>query len=203
MTRRAAIDKRARLVDTAAKLVHAQGFGRTTLADIARDSGVPLGAVYYYFKTKDEIGEAIVDKLVGTYDGLRKAREAEPNPAARLEGFIQSVIENRAALAQSGCPVGTLCAELHKDEGALAQHAARIFAELLAWLETQFRLLGKAEESPDLAVHLLSALQGASLLAHTFHDPSYVSRESDRLKAWVRSMEVWPRKRDGERGTPG
>jgi AcrR family transcriptional regulator len=42
------IDKRRRLVDTAAKLVHEQGFNRTTLADISRESGVPLGNVYYY-----------------------------------------------------------------------------------------------------------------------------------------------------------
>jgi len=31
------------------------------LADIAREAEVPLGNVYYYFKTKDEIGEAIVE----------------------------------------------------------------------------------------------------------------------------------------------
>jgi AcrR family transcriptional regulator len=34
-------------VDSAAELVHEQGFGRTSLADIARASGVPLGNLYY------------------------------------------------------------------------------------------------------------------------------------------------------------
>jgi len=35
------IDKRTRLVDTAAKLVHEQGFNRTKLADISRESASP------------------------------------------------------------------------------------------------------------------------------------------------------------------
>jgi len=45
--------KRTRLINTASKLAHEHGFNQTTLADIARDSGVPLGNVYYYFKTKE------------------------------------------------------------------------------------------------------------------------------------------------------
>ena len=53
------IDKRSRLVSAAMDLAYQNGFGATSLADIAREAEVPLGNVYYYFKTKDEIGEAI------------------------------------------------------------------------------------------------------------------------------------------------
>jgi AcrR family transcriptional regulator len=181
-------DKRTRLVDTAAKLVHEQGFNRTTLADIARESGVPLGNVYYYFKTKDAIGEALIEKLASTYDTARASWDAKPDPKARVEAFIQMTIDNREVLARSGCPIGTLCAELHKEGGPLAEQSAKLFEDLLKWIEGQFRHLGKGADSRDLAVHLLSALQGASLLAHTFHSTRYVTRESARLKEWVRSL---------------
>ncbi len=67
------IDKRTRLVDTAAKLVHEQGFNRTTLADISRESRVPLGNVYYYFRTKEAIGEALIDKLAEVQASGREA----------------------------------------------------------------------------------------------------------------------------------
>jgi TetR/AcrR family transcriptional regulator, transcriptional repressor for nem operon len=40
------------------------GFRQTTLADIAREARVPLGNVYYYLKTKDDIGRSIIDRLV-------------------------------------------------------------------------------------------------------------------------------------------
>src|SRR6202790_3239867 len=55
------IDKRSRLVSAAVGLAYQNGFEATSLADIAREAKVPLGNVYYYFKTKDEIGEAIVE----------------------------------------------------------------------------------------------------------------------------------------------
>ncbi len=181
-------DKRSRLVTAAAELVHKQGFHRTTLADISEASGVPLGNVSYYFKTKDAIGAAVVEGLACAYESLRTSWESSPDPRSRLESFIHMTFDNREMLAEHGCPVGTLCAELHKEAGPLGEQAARVFSDLLTWLETQFRLLGKGNTSRDLAAHLLSALEGASLLALTFHDPRYVARESAHLKQWVRSL---------------
>src|SRR5260370_13876368 len=55
------IDKRSRLVSAAVGLAYQNGFEATSLADIAREAKGPLGNVYYYFKTKDEIGQAIVE----------------------------------------------------------------------------------------------------------------------------------------------
>jgi TetR/AcrR family transcriptional repressor of nem operon len=181
-------DKRSRIVGAAARLVHEQGFHRTTLADVARESGVPLGNLSYYFKTKDALGTAIVDGLAGAYESLRASWESASDPRERLEAFVEMTFANREVLAQRGCPVGTLCAELHKDAGPLAEQAARVFGDLLGWLEAQFRQLGKGKESRDLAAHLLSAVEGASLLALTFHDPRYVARESAHLKQWLRRM---------------
>jgi TetR/AcrR family transcriptional repressor of nem operon len=42
--------KRERLVAAATKMLHEQGVEKTTLADTAA-AAVPLGNVYYYFKT--------------------------------------------------------------------------------------------------------------------------------------------------------
>jgi AcrR family transcriptional regulator len=182
------VDKRTRIVDTAARLVHEHGFGNTSLADIARESDVPLGNIYYYFKTKDAIGEALVEKRAGAHAEVFAAWEAALEPKARVEAFIQATIESRDVVALSGCPIGTLCSELHKDGGPLAERAATLFADLLKWLEVQFKAMGKGADSRDLAFHLLSAVQGASLLAHTFHDTRPITRECKRLKDWVRSL---------------
>jgi AcrR family transcriptional regulator len=55
--------KRERLVAGAREVLHAQGVERTTLADIAHDADVPVGNVYYHFKTKDALIEAAVESL--------------------------------------------------------------------------------------------------------------------------------------------
>jgi AcrR family transcriptional regulator len=181
-------DKRARLLEAANKLVHQQGFNETTLADIAKEADVPLGNVYYYYKTKEEIGAALIAHRTGFYRGLREQWETSPDPKARLHAFIQMTADNRDMLAQSGCPIGSLCQELHKEGGPLAKKAGAMFMELLEWLEAQFRLMGKGQESADYALHLLSALEGASLLTNTFKDPQLMLRETMRLKKWLDAL---------------
>jgi len=94
---------------------------------------------------------------------------------------LQAKIKNREGLARNGCPVGTLCSELQKHGGAVAKKSRVLFAEALTWMGTQFKALGKGKDSRGLAVHLLSATQGVSVLAHTFHDSSLIEMEATRL----------------------
>jgi hypothetical protein len=55
-------------------------------------------------------------------------------------------------------------------------------------MEAQFKALGRGDESRGLALHLLSATQGISVLAHTFHDPGLIEIEAARLKEWIRGL---------------
>lgn len=181
-------DKRVRLIEAANKLIHQQGFNQTTLADIARESEVPLGNVYYYFKTKEEIGSALIEHRADFYRGLIESWNKLPHPKQRLVALIKMVSDERETLAQSGCPIGSLCQELHKDGGPLADKSASLMAAILSWTEQQFRLLSKEKESSDLALHLVSALQGASLLTHTFRQPELIARETNRLRDWVNAL---------------
>ncbi len=183
-----ATDKRTRLLEAANKLVHQQGFNQTTLADIAQEADVPLGNVYYYFKTKEDIGTALIELRADFYRGLRDGWNKSPDPKIRLYSVIQMTIDNREMLARSGCPIGSLCQELHKEDGPLARKAGNMFTELLEWLEAQFRLLATDEEPADLALHFLSVLEGASLLTNTFKDPELMLRETARLKKWLDTL---------------
>ena len=181
-------NNREKLTHAAMMAVYRRGFGKTALADIAREARIPVGNVYYYFKTKDEIGEAIIERRLERIRKLLRDLSALATPRERLIGFVQIKIDERRDLSRSGCPVGTLNAELHKERGPIAKKATTPFAEVLDWLETQFRALGKGEESQGLAVHLLSATQGVSLLAYTFHDPGLIDAEAARLMEWIRGL---------------
>lgn len=182
------IDKRTRLLDAANKLVQQQGFNQTTLADIAQESRVPLGNVYYYYKTKDDIGHALIEHRTECIRAQLNEWDKLSDPRKRILAAIKSVANNREMVAQSGCPVGSLCQELHKDSGPLADKAAGMFTALLGWLEEQFRLLGMGKESSDHVLHLVSALQGASLLTNIFNDPMLMLRETARLTKWVKAL---------------
>ena len=181
-------DNRTRLLQAAEKTTYRYGFGNTAIADIAKKARIPLGNVYYYFKTKDEIGDAIVELRVSRFRKLLQEFDKESSPKDRLCAFVKIKIKNREELARNGCPVGTLCSELRKLGGMAAGKAQILFATALEWMEKQFRELGKGDESRGLAVHLLSATQGVSVLAHTFHDSGLIQMEASRLKTWIRGL---------------
>src|SRR5260370_33886362 len=87
-------DKRSRLIQTAVKLAYLHGFRTTSLADIAEAANVPVGNGYYYFKTKDEIGEAIVVQRLLELRTLQDQRGQRGSPKERLLGLIADTFNN-------------------------------------------------------------------------------------------------------------
>jgi TetR/AcrR family transcriptional regulator, transcriptional repressor for nem operon len=185
---KAQTDKRSRLTETAAKLAYRRGFRETSLADIAEASRVPLGNIYYYFRTKEELGEAIVERRLAEFRALRERLEQVGSPKERLLAFVDGIHNNRKQLARGGCPLGGLCSELHKEGGALAKKAAALFTAPMDWLEEQFRAAGHEKDSRELAVHLFSAFQGMAAVALGANDPDVVVMEVRRLKGWIKSL---------------
>src|SRR5258708_33997645 len=114
-------DNEARLIQTAVKLAYRQGFRTTSLADIAEAAKVPVGNVYYYFKTKDEIGEAIVQRRLLEFRTLQEQWNQKGSPKERLLACIENTFENRDLLARGGCPGGTLASEFPKARVPLAR----------------------------------------------------------------------------------
>src|SRR5438067_12536882 len=112
--------KRERLVAAGCDLLHRQGVERTTLADIAEAADVPLGNVYYYCKSKDDIVGAVVQARVDQIEsGFAALERRHRTPRARLKALVRMVAEQRDPIARYGCPYGTLSTDLTKrgDEG--------------------------------------------------------------------------------------
>src|SRR5260370_41845341 len=107
-------DKRTRLVETAMKLAYRDGFRESSLADIAKAAHVPVGNVYYYFKTKEELGEAVVERRLEGIRAFRAEMSRLNSPKERLLAFLDRIQRNTEELARAGCTLARLNAELHK-----------------------------------------------------------------------------------------
>ena len=92
---------RARLLDAAVRLFAEQGVAGTTVAEIAAAAGVTSAMVHYYFKTKDQLLDAVVaEKLVGEFiafvaDAI--ARDAS-DPLAQAERLVWRIVEASDAM---------------------------------------------------------------------------------------------------------
>jgi AcrR family transcriptional regulator len=179
--------KRERLVESARALIHEQGVHRTTLAEVAERGDVPLGNVYYYFKSKDELVHAVLDGYQEQADALIEAFERHRSPQARLKALVRNWADMRDEIVRHGCPMGTLCAELDKLGGGADRDAAAVMARIIDWAEGQFRQLGR-RDARDLAVALFASVQGAALLANTLRDPDILTRQGRHLERWIDSF---------------
>lgn len=181
-------DKRVRLIEAAKLLIHQQGFNLTTLADIAQEADVPLGNVYYYFKTKEAIGIAVIEKRAAEWSERLASWSEVSDPLARLMTLVKYSLENIELTARFGCPIGGLCQELGKQGGPLSDLAAKLLHDVLQWSEEQFRALGLADKAAGLSLNLISSIQGMYLLTHTFKDPKLAQRHCDELKSWLETI---------------
>ncbi|NEA33875.1 TetR/AcrR family transcriptional regulator [Streptomyces sp. SID13031] len=89
-------NRRREIILAARKCVIEQGFHKTTMADVIREAGLSAGAVYGYFRSKDEIVAAIADDALSTIDELFEgilATEAPLTPAAALRATLDHILQ--------------------------------------------------------------------------------------------------------------
>ena len=180
-------NKRERLIDSADRLILKQGFKQTTLSDIAKDARVPLGNVYYYFKTKEEIGETIVHARIENTQQWLDACSTEDKPLDRLLKFLEYPACNRTDLAESGCTLGTLSYELRRTDTRLNKLSGSLINVMLEWSEQQFMAMGRVDAG-ELALQFTSNLQGMCLISNSLNDPEIIDRMVERTRKWLLSL---------------
>ncbi|MEY3182917.1 MAG: hypothetical protein RLZ35_902 [Pseudomonadota bacterium] len=182
-------DKKTRLVQAADQLFRQQGINVTTLANIATLANVPLGNVYYYFKSKESIVNAVIDVHAQRLKQLFNHWDHTLNSGKeRLTALIQHQATLGEEALQFGDPLGSLCQELSKQGGNLAESAAHLLRDLYQWCQRQFMQLGKSEsDAQQLALQLLAGLQGISVLTLSFKDVSFTEQHTQLMLEWLKA----------------
>jgi AcrR family transcriptional regulator len=85
-------DMRRRIVATAERLFREIGYQKTTVADIARELGMSSANVYRFFRSKNEINDAVGRLLLGEVIAAAAAIAArDAPPARRLRDLLTTV----------------------------------------------------------------------------------------------------------------
>ncbi|MGI9426143.1 MAG: TetR/AcrR family transcriptional regulator [Hyphomicrobiaceae bacterium] len=177
---------RVQIVEAADQLIYQQGYEQTSFSDIAGAVQISRGNFYYHFKSKNEILDAVIKaRLDNTREMLAQWEIEEARPADRVRRFIHILLANRSKIRRHGCPVGTLCTELAKQNHGSQGEARKVFTLFRAWLRRQFALLGHETDADDLAMHLLARSQGIAVLANTFRDGKFIELEVAQLCDWL------------------
>ncbi len=180
---------RQRIVEAANRLFYHKGYHNTSFTDVVQASGVPRGNIYYYFKKKEQILEAALKHRLARIEAmLEEWNSRYRTPAERLERFLAMLPENAETLVRYGCPMGTLNAELGKNDPKLQHQARSMFLLFEDWLTDQFAELGYADRARELARRLLARGQGISMLTHVYRDRQLLEQETRLLVQWLQRL---------------
>ena len=183
---------RDQILDAAARLIHLGGYHCTSVDDVLRDSGIGKVIFYYYFKSKEDLGYAIIDRIVQAFvERTLEPAFADPDgdPIAQLHGFLDRVRESqRERNCIGGCPMGNLASELSDVHEGFRQRLAEIFsewrvrlAEALARGKARGGLRGDFDPA-GAAQFLVAALEGAILMSKVTRDIGVMENCVDELK---------------------
>jgi AcrR family transcriptional regulator len=107
-------ERQNEILDTAQKLFAEKGYGKCTVNDILNEIGIAKGTFYHYFKSKEEVLDAIIDRGAGQI--LERAQEAASNPSFSPEEKLYHVF---MAIRMEEESDKMLIEEMHRMENAL------------------------------------------------------------------------------------
>ncbi len=110
-----AANTRLTILQKAFELIYTKGYQTTSIDEIIATTKVTKGAFYYHFKTKDEMGVAIIEEILKPtmMERFVKPTEKSQNPIEDFYNMISYLLlEDSFLQLEYGCPVGNLTQEM-------------------------------------------------------------------------------------------
>lgn len=170
-TKQEAQATRGRILDAAERLFQARGVSATSLHDIAQEAGVTRGAVYWHFRNKSDLFEAMLSRVTlpiraASSESLDRV-DASP-PLARLREHVAALLACIAGDEQTRrvFDIVTTRVEYVDEMSALRERQALSCRDYLVRLEAVFDQAQHAGAAPlrpparTLALGLFALVDG-------------------------------------------
>lgn len=164
------MDTKNRILRTALKLFVERGLSEVSIDDLTKETGIAKGSFYYYFKSKSELIEEMINEfIIPRFDDLiRSVDESVGTPTKRLQNLfkvssdIQKNANNRALVI--------FIVEAIRKYRVMTNYGIKFSNELLLKVEAvieEGKKLGEFSTSSDFkstALYIVSTIQGAMAL---------------------------------------
>lgn len=186
---------RGRLLQAAFRVIYRSGFQSAGLDAILAAAGVTKGALYHHFGSKEALGYAIVEEIIGPDNHSQWLRPLQncDDPIAALIGAVQG-LSVQPEVVRGGCPLINLSQEMSPLDAGFRQRLATI---LRNWQDGVAAALrdgqkhGKVRRDldPDQAAGLLIAMvEGYGALAKNAQDAKVMEAGIRNIVEWLRSL---------------
>lgn len=189
------MDTRQRILESASRLFHEQGYAATGVATILREAGVNSGSLYHFFPSKEalliEVLEAYLERLYPQV--MQPAEQAEADPLARIfylmNWYRGYLLANECKL---GCPVGNLALEVADTHPRVKQLLERNFQNWVSiiqgWLHEADGQLPADCDRQALARFILTVMEGGVMQARAAGSVVPFDQSVEHLRSYVEAL---------------
>jgi len=198
---RRAAETRSLILRSAARLFARQGYGRTTMDQIACEAGTSKGALYHHFPTKRALFDALVAERIAAFRTLDELTAS----SASLRELLDRAVEFALSWYRSHPEYVALSLESRlqagRAEGPIAEYLAEARTSVEGFLRTALRRFGRQPRCEQFAVLVLGLVEGVCLQWSA--DPAHVDLDALRVPL-VEALERFLDRGVGEdeAGTP-
>ncbi len=184
--RETAEQQRSKMISAIDTLLYQKGFNNMSFSDISTATGLSKGNLYYYFKTKEDVLQAVIGYRINAMKSMLDNWETTlATPLERLQRYVQIANNEAANVIHYGCPMGSLNTELAKSQPKLQKISKQQFDVFKKWLKKQMKLMLPNENAEHLTMRLLVRTQGIVIMSQTYNDKNLISREVENVKLWL------------------
>ena len=186
-------DRRTRIVEAATDLICRNGFQQTSVDDVIREAGLCGKAhFYHYFKSKEELGYAVVQHRFEQFaeEGLSILRDPMVDPLERLERFIDAEVASQAENdCRGGCPFGNLVTEMADAHEGFRQRLATVFERWAGQLQSVlWEARPQLRDEVDIARmarFIIATLEGGLMMSRVTRDVTHMEAIAGDLKRFI------------------
>ena len=185
-------ESRQRLIECAAELFWKNGYSATGISEILKQTGLPKGSFYFYFKSKDDLATAVTEY----YQKILLEQFRSSSHGNDWESFIEEIFDYLFGRATgqtfAGCPYAVMGMETALSKPAVAS----VFMEGLKKFEQIFQeVLLYSGLSPDhakiLSQRMLSIYQGYLLLERISNNTSFLKNARKNMLEMYREYRSY------------
>jgi len=167
-----------RIISTTERLLRRQGFTGTGLKQIVAEANAPFGSLYHFFPGgKEQLGAEVISSAGLMYQNLvTGVFDAAPD----IVQGVRDCFDGAAAVLREtdyadACPIETVALEVASTNETLRTACAEVFESWIVEATRRFTDAGIPKSAArDLAVMVISALEGAFVLARGMKDARHV-----------------------------
>ena len=186
-------DRKSQILDAAAELISERGYKQTSVDEVIRHAGLcGKSHFYHHFKSKEELGYAVLNRQFERFAdrGLAVLREPMIDPLDRLYLFIDSVVALQAKRGcRGGSSFGTLASELADAHEGFRQRIELVFERWSAQIQSLlWEVRPRLQDTADtarLARFIIATLEGAVLMSRVTKEIGVMENIAADLKRFI------------------